>query len=95
MVSKLLKGSGLWLQVRCKSFSHGLLAASPLRRPWENDLHTYIYTVHVEAANVYVHVHTHTHTHTHTHRHTHTQTSMSLVCLMHTMCHPRVSILPW
>ena len=48
MVSKLLKGSGLGLQVSCKSFSHGLLAASPLRRPWENDLQL----LHIETENM-------------------------------------------
>ena len=35
MVSKLLKGRGLWLQVSCKSFP---AVYSPLHRPGENDL---------------------------------------------------------
>ena len=48
MVSKLLKGRDLGLQVSCKSFSHGLLAASPLRRPWENDLQL----LHIETENM-------------------------------------------
>ena len=46
MVSKLLKGRGLGLQVSCKSFPTAL----PLRRLRENDLqHVHVTAVHVCA----------------------------------------------
>ena len=62
MVSKLLKGRGLWLQVSCKSFP---MVYSWLRRRWENDLQllhvcsTLICMYDIEMARELVTVHIH------------------------------------